>query len=157
MIVYEPPSDTYIPITLGLFDGGPVGVHPFLIRPEEIQYTKPTRAAVLHTLGGAWVDDWGEGVTEIQINGHTGHDSSLGPGFLHFLNLRHLIFEAFHNRRMARAQAGQDVDLVELYLVDPINFTAGRVFPILFTLRRNKSRPLLYQYQMRFWGLERLL
>lgn len=157
MIIYNPSGDTYLPPTLGLFDGGPVAVHPFLTRPEEIQYTKPTRAALIHTLGGAWVDDWGEGVNEIQISGHTGYRTSAGPGLLHMLNLRYMIFEGFHNRRMARAAAAQDVDLVELYLVDTLNGTAGRVFPVSFQLRRHKSRPLLYLYQMRFWGLDRLI
>jgi hypothetical protein len=37
-----------------------------------------------------------------------------------------------------------------MIFVDTLNVCAYVVYPVSFQLRRNKTRPLLYQYNMRF-------
>ena len=136
-------------------------------RPEELTYTHPTRASVIQTLGGAWVDDFGEGIVDITLSGHTGWRANEVPlkdgvkqpdGMDKAMTLRTLFSETFHQLRLAAANSGIDPDdAVKLYFVDILNKTNWQIYPVSFQLRRNKSRPLLYQYQLRMLGLDNLL
>lgn len=130
----------------------------FSLRPEEVVYTHPTRASVIQTLGGAWVDDFGEGLTDITLSGTTGwhRQSGLG-GEESFLLLRAGVFEAYHQLRMEAAQAGQDPDRIQLVWVDTLHLCSYIVYPVSLQTRKHKSRPLLFQYQLRLTGLERLI
>lgn len=130
-------------------------------RPEDITYTHPTRASVVQTLGGAWVDDFGEGLVDIVLNGHTGWRAldaghPLDDGMIKLYDLRHNLFEVYHQDRMAAAQDGLDPDdAVQLFLNDALHKIGFRVYPVSLQIRKNKSRPLLYQYQLRLTGLEK--
>jgi len=141
----------------------PVGMgwgYLFWLRPEEIIYNHPTRASVIQTLGGAWMDDFGEGVTNITLTGHTGwrpSGSSLLGGEAAFLALRHGCFELYHQQRDAAAASGLDPDSVQMIFVDTLNDTCYVVYPFSMTPRKHKSRPLLFQYQLRLIGLQRLI
>lgn len=136
-------------------------------RPEELTYTHPTRASVIQTLGGAWVDDFGEGIVDITLSGHTGWRANEAPlkngvtqpdGMDKAMTLRTLFSETFHQLRLTAANSGIDPDdAVKLYFVDTLNKTHWQIYPVSFQLRRNKSRPLLYQYQLRMIGLDNLL
>lgn len=136
-------------------------------RPEELTYTHPTRASVIQTLGGAWVDDFGEGIVDITLSGHTGWRANEAPlkngvtqsdGMDKAMTLRALFSETFHQLRLTAANSGIDPDdAVKLYFVDALNKTHWQIYPVSFQLRRNKSRPLLYQYQLRMIGLDNLL
>lgn len=140
--------------------------HELFVKPEEITYTYPTRATVIQTLGGAFVDDFGEGITDMVINGHTGWhyapdingdlDSLDGLSKMH--DLRYYFFQVYHEERMAAAQQGEDPDTaISLYFFDTLHETAYRVYPLSLQVRKHKSRPLLYQYQMRLIGLEKVI
>ena len=136
-------------------------------RPEELTYTHPTRASVIQTLGGAWIDDFGEGIVDITLSGHTGWRANDVPlkngvkqldGMNKAIELRTLFSETFHQLRLTAANSGIDPDdAVKLYFVDILNKTHWQIYPVSFQLRRNKSRPLLYQYQLRMIGLDNLL
>jgi hypothetical protein len=136
-------------------------------RPEELTYTHPTRASVIQTLGGAWVDDFGEGIVDISLSGHTGwraNEQTLltanapKDGMEKAIELRTAFFETFHKERMAAAKAGKNPDdVVKMFFVDVLNTALWQVYPVSMQLRRNKTRPLLFQYQLRLLGLEPLL
>ena len=132
----------------------------FFLRPEEIVYHHPTRASIVQTLGGAWADDFGEGLTEITLAGHTGwRRGEINPlgGEEAFLMLRKGCFELYHRLRGAAAEAGQDPDTVQMLLVDALNTASYIVYPVSLQTRKHRQRSLLYQYQLRLIGLQRLL
>lgn len=140
--------------------GNMVWGYIFWLRPEEASYSHPTRASVIQTLGGAWVDDFGEGLCEITLSGHTGwHRGELNPlgGEEAFFLLRKGLFELYHNLRMAAAAAGQDPDTIQMLFVDTLHASSYIVYPVSLITRKHRSRPLLYQYQLRLIGLKRLI
>lgn len=145
----------------GLFGGGAgVPIPWFTIlypRPEDVTYTYPSRATVTQTFSGGFVDDFGAGVADINITGHTGWRGALLPGELLFYNLRDLIVQRFHDLRKAKADAGLPIDSVKMYMIDTLSLQVFEVYPLSFTGRKNKQRPLLYQYQLRLAGTNLLL
>jgi len=119
-----------------------------IIRPEEMSRTEPVRANITQTLGGAWADDFGAGLSTITIAGHTGwHGSRTEDGAEHFAQLRKLIVERRQELRESKAEVG-DPDDIRLVLADQLNNQALYVQPQTFQLRRHKSRPLLSQYNI---------
>lgn len=140
--------------------------YEFFTRPEDITYAYPTRATVIQTLGGAWVDDFGEGLTDITINGHTGWhcapDLNGGlnsqDGMVKMHDLRYYCFEIYHAQRMLAAQLSQEPDAgATLFWIDTLHETAYEVYPLALQVRKHKSRPLLYQYQLRLIGLRKTI
>lgn len=134
---------------------------PFILNPnpEDINYNHPTRISVVQTFGGAYLDDFGEGVTELSISGTTGHHN---PNSLLKLNgealligLRDMLLKDFHKDRQKKADAGQDPNDVKLFMLDALNDLMCNVYPITAQIRRNKQRPLLFQYHLRFAVLEK--
>lgn len=118
------------------------------IRPEDMTLTKPERLAVQQTLGGAWVDHFGLGLENLIINGHTGWRGGQGQdGVAQFAALDG-VFARWRKERQDAIAAGQDVSLVSLFYLDSLNNQCLRIAPISFTLKRNKSRPLLMMYQI---------
>lgn len=161
----KPPTDqSQRRLSLMLLSDEPTWEYELHTRPEDISYTHPTRATVIQTLGGAWVDDFGEGLTDIVLSGHTGWhyapdlrgegNSKDGLTWMH--ELRHHLFEVYHERRLAAAQDGRDPDTVRLIFADTLNQAAYWVYPVSLQVRKHKSRPLLYQYQLRLIGLAKI-
>lgn len=157
-----------------LNEGRPVWGHWFFPKPDDLTYTAPTRATVLQTLGGAYVDDFGEGVREITCNGRSSYkhgpldllglgdlfgeiSGNLGQGELFIKNLKDWVIRDFHRKREENARAGKDPDLYAMFFVDVLNWELWQVFPLHFMLRRHKQSPLLIQYSMRFVGLQRVI
>lgn len=110
----------------------------------------PSRLNVQQTLGGAWADSFGAGVPTIQISGHTGWRPTFGSGDggTRFQELYDQVYLQWHERRAAAIQSGIDPDLVKLVFADALDDFTVVVAPMNFTLRRSRSRPLLYQYQI---------
>lgn len=160
----------------------PVWGHWFFPKPEDLTYSQPVRATPIQTLGGAYVDDFGEGIREITCYGRSSYkhgplDALLGldekqkkrpckegklraeclQGEIWIKNLKDGLIRNFHRDREQNARQGLDPDLYQMFFVDVMNFELWRVFPLSFVLRRNKQSPLLIQYQMRFIGLERVI
>lgn len=145
------------PISFVLDDQSAPGAAPvgltLVVRPEDLTRTDPSRMNVQQTLGGAWADNFGPGLSTISISGHTGWSRRIVggnelDGGERFLQLREQVFTRWHEARRAAARDGTDPDLVRLIFADSLNQFAGIVAPISFTLRRSKSRPLLCQYQI---------
>jgi hypothetical protein len=121
-----------------------------LIRPENLTRTEPSRISVRQTLGGAWADNFGPGVTMINISGHTGWrvDSDSNDGLDRFQELYDTVFARWHKLVQQAIVSGNDPSLVNLVFVDGLDSNADVVIPLGFVLLRNKSRPLLVQYQI---------
>lgn len=127
------------------------------IRPEDLSRTEPSRLSVHQTLApsGAgpvgWVDDFGQGLPTINISGHTGWRTAVGSGMdgaAAFEDLNGLVTRDYHDARQSAVNSGLDPSQVRLVLVDTLDGFAYSVTPTQFVLRRNKSRPLLFQYQI---------
>lgn len=127
-----------------------------VIRPEELTRTEPSRLATHHTFGGAYVDSFGAGVSTISLSGITGWRRMVGDsqqsggadGEERFRQLRDHVFAGWHARRLAAVNSGQDPADVRLVFADGLDKFAVVVAPNSFALRRNKSRPLLCQFQI---------
>lgn len=160
-----PTSQKDLPLMLVLLWPGGLWYHGFDPRPEDVSYGHASRAQVIQTLGGAYVDDFGEGLTDITIGGTTGWRATESlaaglplDGMARMFELRQGFFELFHGWRMNAAQAGLDPDVaVSMYLADTLNWYLFQVYPMQLQVRRHKARPLLYQFTMRMVGIKKLV
>jgi hypothetical protein len=146
------------PISFTLMDnatgGGSTTSIALSIRPEELTRTEASRATVQQTLGGAWVDDFGPGLAQINISGHTGwRGSLLKDGGELFQQLKQVAYTNWHSARNTARSQGIDPNGVTLTFADTLNGNTDVVIPTQFVLRRSKSRPLLMQYQISMIGL----
>lgn len=119
------------------------------LRPEDFSRSDPSRMTVHHTLGGAWVDNFGPGLAAITLSGHTGwRGGSDGDGESRWRALRDTVFNGWHQRRKAAVAAGKDPSGIKLIYADALSDFAVEVAPLSITLRRSRSRPLLIQYSI---------
>jgi phage baseplate assembly protein W/LysM repeat protein len=151
-----PESQKTSPIGFYLEGGGPAPVSfTMYIRPEDISRPEPSRITPVQTLGGAWVDAWGRGLSTITLAGHQGwRGNALQSGQSLFAQLRSTVFTDWHSRRAANVALGLDPNTVSLYYVDILNNITAKVVPMSFTLRRNKTSPLLMRYQIQLLVLD---
>lgn len=147
-----PPSQKFrqISFTLSGTPGGDGDAQfSFIIRPEELTHTEPSRMSVQQTLGGAWLDSFGAGVSTITLSGHNGwRGGALVSGEDLFFSLRAACFVGWHEARADAIAAGNDPDTVKLYFTDNLDDITAVVAPVSFTLHRSKSSPLLIRYQI---------
>lgn len=137
------------PIGFALSGGSaPTQAVQLVIRPEDLTIGQPSRISVQQTLGGAWADSFGLGLESLLINGHTGwRGGPGGDGMAQFAKLDGL-FKGWHSQRADAIEAGNDPNDVALYYMDTLNSFTAKIAPISFTLKRNRARPLLMQYQI---------
>jgi len=139
------------PISFVLRGGGDYVVVNLVIRPEQLTKTSPSRLSVHQTLGGAWADNFGPGISRIQISGHTGWRRVVGnddDGVDRFTRLKTAVFDKWHARRQLQTTRGLNPDDVQLILVDTLNRAVTVVAPFAFSLLRSRMQPLLYKYQI---------
>jgi len=150
----SPPIQTasYAPISFvfhNTADGSKPIVQTMAVRPEELTRSDASRLNVTQTLGGAWADNFGQGLPTIQIAGTTGWGQGAMPdGYQAFLALYKLIYVGWHQARAGLVKSNQDPNLVKLIFDDQLNGYTWVVAPTQFVLKRSKSRPLLSQYQI---------
>ena len=124
------------------------------IRPEDLTRNEPSRVNVTQTLGRGtqgWVDNFGAGLPSVTISGHTGWRSSAGSGedgAQAFETLNTLVQHDYHEAKQAAIDAGLDPSTVKLLFIDMLDGFTYSVTPTQFVLRRSKSRPLLFQYNI---------
>jgi hypothetical protein len=136
------------PISFLLTDStGAATLTTLVLRPEDLTRNEPGLLTPTQTLGGAWIDDWGRGISTIQISGHTGWNSGAGWE-QEFINLRQTAWLGWHTARAAAVASGKAPDTVKLIFTDALDTISVVVAPGQFTLRRNKTRPLFMQYQI---------
>lgn len=149
MITATPQKDRQISFVLddGMSLRTPV---QFFIRPEELTRVEPSRLNTTQTLGGAWVDNFGPGLSTIQISGTTGwRMNPVGEDWeTAFMRLRAEVFTEWHKLRNNKIQMGLNPDSVKLIFADTLDNIAAVVAPQAFTLRRSRARPLLMQYNI---------
>jgi hypothetical protein len=151
----SPPSTQkaeFRPISFVLDDGGATTSVDLVIRPEDLTRSDPSRVSVQQTLGAsAWADNFGPGLPQITISGHTGWrrtESDSDDGVARFQKLNDLVFTQWHEKRKEAAKSGSDPDNIQLIFSDALDGFSVVVVPMGFTLRRSRSRPLLCQYQI---------
>lgn len=124
------------------------------IRPEDLTRQEPTRATVHQTLSpemSGWVDSFGEGLPSLTISGNTGWRFTEGTkldGEGSFMALNQLVQHDYSAARQKFIDGGLDPSAVKLIFIDSLDNFAWSVVPTQFTLRRSKSRPLLFQYNI---------
>lgn len=122
------------------------------IRPQDLTRTEPTRATVHQTLGryvSGWVDSFGAGLPSCNISGHTGWGAGGRPdGWNSFEELNNLVAKEFHAAKQEAINNGDDPADVKLLFIDMLDDFAWNVIPTQFVLRRSKSSPLLFQYNI---------
>lgn len=124
------------------------------IRPEDLSRADPARATVHQTLGRGvqgWVDNFGAGLPTITISGHTGWRTSAGTGadgIAGFTALGRLLTVTYHEAKQAAINAGMDPAGVRLLFCDMLDGFTLSVSPQQFSLKRNKSSPLLMRYNI---------
>lgn len=130
-------------------------VVPLSIRPEDLTRTETSRLTATQTLGGAWADNFGPAIPTVQIAGHTGWGAGgRQDGLSAFQNLHARVFTGWHLARANAAASGLDPDKVRLIFCDGLDGFTWLVAPQNFVLKRNKTRPLLAQYQISLLWLD---
>lgn len=158
MLNTSPPTDQRAgvrPISFLLDNAGSVSSPVTLVvRPEDLTRTEPTRVSVHQTLGKGivgWADYFGEGMPSVTIAGHTGWRKTSGSsadGMGSFEALNDLVQHQFAQAKQSAIDSGRDPATVKLLFVDMLDNFAWSVTPTQFVLRRSRSRPLLYQYNI---------
>lgn len=122
------------------------------IRPEDMTRNEPSRVSVHQTLGrdvSGWADDFGEGLGSVTIAGHSGWGAGgRADGAVAFERLNQLVVHDYHKARQDAIDYGVDPSSVKLIFIDVLDGFAWNVSPTQFVLRRSKSRPLLFQYNI---------
>lgn len=143
------------PIAFALDDAGFISTPITLsIQPEDLTRNEPSRSSVHQTLGrevAGWVDNFGEGLPSVTIAGHTGWRYAQGSGMdgaQAFEALNDLVVRQFHAQKQSAIDRGIDPGLVKLLFIDTLDGFAWSVVPTQFVLRRSRSRPLLFQYNI---------
>lgn len=128
------------------------------INPEELTLDRSDRVSVVQTLGAPFIDELGEGLATVRIQGVTGWRTrpNQADGLKVFERLYSDIVRGYFNARKEKQEAGKDPDQVHLVLVNNVDNMAFDVVPMDFHLRRSKSRPLFYQYDLSFTVVEDL-
>lgn len=158
-----PPTDQRAgvrPISFVLQNGNSFGEPVTLrIRPADLVRNEPMRVAVHQTLGrevAGWVDNYGLGLPSVTISGNTGWrvgGVSGMDGAAAFERLNNVVMHEFAAMKQWRIQSGLDPAGCKLLFVDMLdNFTWSVVAP-QFELRRNRSNPLLYMYNIRLQAI----
>lgn len=146
-------NQKHLALSFALDDGDGTATYMTLpIRPEELTRTEPSRVNAVNSLGGAWVDSFGRGLTTLTISGHTGWgNNGGGSGISHFNVLRDEFIKLWHTLRRQRSDRGEDPNAVRLIFIDALNGPyVADIVPMTFTLRRSKSHPLLMMYNIVF-------
>ncbi len=121
--------------------------HTLLINPEDFSQNEPARANVTQTLGGAYVDDFGQGLLQITIAGTTGYKARYSTeglyvdGYEEFSLFRKNVYRDFVTANdPAMTLHWFNWEDNEHYQIQPVNFR----------LQRNARQPLLYRYEFQF-------
>lgn len=149
------------PLSFVLDNGGSLGDPVLLpVRPEDLSRNEPSRVTVHQTLGRGpigWADDFGEGLPSVTISGHTGWRQIGGTGLdgvQSFLALNNLVVHELPAAKQAAINSGRDPAGVKLIFVDLLDHFTWSVVAPQFVLRRSKSRPLLFQYNITLQAID---
>lgn len=158
MFTNTPPTDQRAgvrPISFVLNSAGVLSAPVTLkVRPTDLTRTEPSRIAVHQTLGRdlqGWSDNFGQGLPSVVIAGHTGWRAGGASGLdgaQAFEQLNQLIVKDYADAKQMAIDIGIDPATVKLLFIDMLDGFCWNVAPGPFVLRRNKSQPLLFQYNI---------
>lgn len=164
MLQTAPPTDQRAgirPIAFVLDNAGKIGTPVTLkVRPEDLQRDEPARVTVHQTLGrtvSGWSDNFGEGLPSVTISGHTGWRAGGASGMdgaAAFEALNGLVAHQYHAAKQKAIEGGRNPASVKLLFVDMLDGFTWNVAPMGFQLRRSRSRPLLFQYNIRLQAID---
>lgn len=153
-----PPTDQRAgvrPISFLLNNAGSLSAPVTLkIRPTDLTKTEPSRIAVHQTLGRdvqGWADNFGAGLPSVVIAGNTGWRAGGASGMdgaQAFEQLNKLLAKDYHEAKQAAIDSGRDPASVKLLFIDMLDGFTWNVAPMSFVLRRSRSQPLLFQYNI---------
>lgn len=124
------------------------------IRPTDLTRTEPSRVSVHQTLGRGvqgWADNFGQGLPSVVIAGNTGWRAGGASGMdgaQSFEQLNQLIVRDYHAAKQLAIDTGIDPATIKLLFIDMLDDFCWSVAPGPFVLRRSKSQPLLFQYNI---------
>lgn len=122
---------------------------PLVIRPEDLDHSETALETAIPTLGGAFIDNFGPGLASIKISGTTGWGSNgRKSGFDAFKELHDAVWTEWHASRKRAVEEGRSPLDVKLTFIDDLDELCFLVSPGAFSLRRNKSSPLLMRYSI---------
>jgi hypothetical protein len=122
---------------------------PLVIRPEDLTRLDPSRTVAIQTMGGAWVDSFGPGISDIRISGTTGwRGGLLRDGIAEMLFLKETVFDAWHSRRADAIKQRKDPNNVRLVFIDRLDSIVAETVPTNFRLHRSKTSPLIAKYDL---------
>lgn len=126
--------------------------YEFSINPQDLSVSYKNRAGVTQTLGGHWVDKFGQGLPEITFSGITGYKlgSDAEEGYRKYKELKEIVLEAFNTENNLRSN--ENVEPMRFY-----NFTDEEyweIIPIDFSVQRSSSNPLMFRYSFRCYGIK---
>lgn len=130
------------------------------IRPEDLTRNEPSRVNVTQTLGRGvqgWADNFGEGLPSVTISGNTGWRTSAGSGedgAEAFVTLNDLVQHQYHKAKQEAIDSGMNPASVKLLFIDMLDGFCYSVTPTMFVLRRSRSRPLLFQYNISMQAID---
>lgn len=143
------------PISFVLQKGNSFGSPVTLkIRPTDLTKNEPSRTSVRQTLGHGvigWADRFGQGLPSVTIAGHTGWRTAQGSGkdgVQAFHELNKLLTVDYHAAVQQAIDGGQNPGQVKLLFVDMLDEFSWCVEPMVFTLQRSKTQPLLMKYNI---------
>ena len=128
----------------------------FAVNPTDYTQTKPNKATLTQTKGGAWIDAWGAGIVEFTIKGVTGFNakSSSDTGYSRWKELENL-FDTLYDT-VKDGEEITDDELIKFYNhTDNVNYYC---YPTQsgIELNRSASKPHLYQYTINLWGVRKM-
>lgn len=132
----------------------------FPINPEEFIVSRQERVQVTQTLGEPFIDEFGKGIPTLNIRGTTGWRVRPGvqniDGHEAFRRLHRNFINKYFELRLEKQEANMDPDDIMLVIINSVDDLVYKVVPMDFRLLRNKSKPLLYQYDISFRIIEDL-
>jgi hypothetical protein len=124
--------------------------------PDDIVDTRPARSSVTPTRGGMWLEDFGSGIREISLKGHTGFKKMRWVNSTEELDGKQLmerlaeLIMVYRQERVNRVNNGGNLRsllMVFHYFMNNVNVI---VHPMQFRILQSKSSPLLYSYEITF-------
>lgn len=128
--------------------------HTLSVNPEDLTIIEPARVNVVQTLGGAYVHDFGQGLTTVTISGITGfhakrnEEGEIVDGWTEFRNFRDEVYRKFIK---------ENIQSYALYWYNWEDDEYFQIQPTSFRLMRSKQAPLVYRYEFQFTCIKSLL
>jgi len=133
--------------------GKTVYTHTMLLNPGDMSMDETPRNAVIQTLGGAYVTDFGQGIPSVTMSGITGYharQNAVGvqaDGYTEWKAFRDKLYRYYVTSKSTQ---------IELYWFNWEDGEYYKVIPQPLRLTRSKTEPLLYRYEFRFVCIQKL-